>query len=190
MNNLLAQIILAAGNDGAEWLQILVFVVVVSVYALGSILKAKANKLEEVEEEEQLPRSRPRRKPLEGARRIQPRPAGPVPTRQYRPQTPPTGRKIARPQQVAGKMASKKQKWAVEPLTLELSKKEAKELTAKPTEQKDATIVAETPQIQYLAEALLDYADPDELKRAILHYEILGKPLSLRSPSSDLIIGL
>ena len=32
------------------------------------------------------------------------------------------------------------------------------------------------------AQAVLDYSDPDALRRAILHYEILGKPLSLRDP--------
>ncbi len=35
--------------------------------------------------------------------------------------------------------------------------------------------VAETPSI-------IDYEDPDALKRAVLHYEILGKPLALRDP--------
>lgn len=29
---------------------------------------------------------------------------------------------------------------------------------------------------------LVDYSDPDALKRAILHYEILGKPLAFRDP--------
>ena len=42
---------------------------------------------------------------------------------------------------------------------------------------------------KYLSEVLLDYADPDELRMAILHYEILGRPLSLRDPSGQ-IIGL
>jgi hypothetical protein len=39
------------------------------------------------------------------------------------------------------------------------------------------------PESAYLSEILTDYADPDELRRAILHYEILGKPLSLREPA-------
>ena len=34
---------------------------------------------------------------------------------------------------------------------------------------------------------LLDFEDPDSLKRAILHYEILGKPISLRSPSEPIV---
>jgi hypothetical protein len=41
----------------------------------------------------------------------------------------------------------------------------------------------------HLSEVLSDYEDPEELKRAILHYEILGRPLALRDPSSN-IIGL
>ena len=32
-------------------------------------------------------------------------------------------------------------------------------------------------------ETLLQFEDPDDLKRAILHYEILGKPLALRQQS-------
>lgn len=47
----------------------------------------------------------------------------------------------------------------------------------------------EVPESKYLSEVLLDYADPDELRMAILHYEILGRPLSLRDPSGQ-IIGL
>jgi hypothetical protein len=30
--------------------------------------------------------------------------------------------------------------------------------------------------------SIIDYTDPDALKKAILHYEILGKPLGLRDP--------
>ena len=50
-------------------------------------------------------------------------------------------------------------------------------------------MAAEVPESKYLSEVLLDYADPDELRMAILHYEILGRPLALRDPSSQ-IIGL
>lgn len=41
---------------------------------------------------------------------------------------------------------------------------------------------AEVVESSYLSEVLSDYEDPDDLKRAILHYEILGKPLALRDP--------
>ena len=48
---------------------------------------------------------------------------------------------------------------------------------------------AEIPQEKYLSEILSDYENPENLRRAILHYEILGKPLSLREPGEH-IIGL
>lgn len=50
-------------------------------------------------------------------------------------------------------------------------------------------IPAEMAEAEHLPEILSDYADPDDLRRAILHYEILGRPLSLRDPSGQ-IIGL
>jgi hypothetical protein len=40
----------------------------------------------------------------------------------------------------------------------------------------------ETPEPE-LPELVFDYTDPDELTKAILYYEILGPPLSLRNPS-------
>jgi hypothetical protein len=39
----------------------------------------------------------------------------------------------------------------------------------------------------YLPGILSAYADPEQLRTAILHYEILGKPLSLRDPSAHII---
>ena len=41
-------------------------------------------------------------------------------------------------------------------------------------------VTAEVPMSQYL----LDFSDSDSLKRAILYYEVLGKPLSLRGSSN------
>lgn len=34
-------------------------------------------------------------------------------------------------------------------------------------------------------EAVIDYADPDALKKAILHYEILGRPMALRDTTDQ-----
>ncbi len=38
----------------------------------------------------------------------------------------------------------------------------------------------EVDEVAYLGEPLLDVSDPEAMRRAILHYEIFGKPLSLR----------
>ena len=47
----------------------------------------------------------------------------------------------------------------------------------------------EVPESKYLSEVLADFTDPEDLRMAILHYEILGRPISLRDPSGQ-IIGL
>ncbi len=44
---------------------------------------------------------------------------------------------------------------------------------------------AETAGSKYLSEVLADFTDPEDLRMAILHNEILGKPLALRDPSSE-----
>lgn len=49
--------------------------------------------------------------------------------------------------------------------------------------------MAEFPESKYLSEILVDFTDPEDLRMAILHCEILGRPLSLRDPSGQ-IIGL
>jgi len=54
---------------------------------------------------------------------------------------------------------------------------------------KTESMTEEAVESKYLSDVLSDYADPDELKRAILHYEILGRPLSLRD-TSGIVIGL
>jgi hypothetical protein len=175
----------------------ILFIVMVAIfYVVGSALKAKANKARK-QDKEQLTR-KPTRLPPAGRggvqRQVLERPrraAGPAPTRQYQQQVQPARRKVARPQPAAQKFAAKEEQAVVIP-ALEPLEVESVELVSKPLEKltgKQVPVPAETPQAKYLSEILLDYADPDELKTAILHYEILGKPLSLRAPS-ERIIGL
>ena len=207
MNCFLAQIILAARNgDGKNWINILVFVALAIFYAVGSIFKAKTSKAEQ-KGDEQLAR-KPARKPPEGTKGLQKqaleqlrRPAGPPPRRQFRPQVQPPRRKVMRPRPAVQKPATKLEQEiefeTIEPLeALKLppsaALEEYKEPVIKPLkglEDMRIGIPSETAQPEAAIEPLLDYADTDELKRAILHYEILGRPLSLRGPSEQ-IIGL
>jgi hypothetical protein len=63
MNYLFAQIMLAARDRGrGGWMQIVIFVVLAIIYALGSIVKARANKAD-AGDEEKLRRAPPRRPP-------------------------------------------------------------------------------------------------------------------------------
>jgi len=218
MNYLLAQIILAARNqDGKSWMNILFIVGLAIFWVIGGILKARANKTKQ-EGEEKLPR-KPGFKPPDRAgvrehkavektpyEQVQ-RPTARTPyRREPQPQIQPPRRKIARPQLFVQKFVTEKAQAA--PLeTIELLEEpglpqpapqvqpdlqELPEFTAKAAKELEdmrVGIPAETPRAKYLAEILLDYSDPEDLKRAILHYEILGRPLSLRDPSAH-IIGL
>ncbi len=212
MNEVLAQIILAAQKKKG-WGNILFIVFLAIFWAIGGILKVRAKKAEDKKTGEEQLSGKPGVKPAEVTEVL---PKGPfqkirlaVETelqRQRQLQTQQAQRKLARPQPVAQKVAAKTERAikipALEPL--EESKlvpltpqvgpdfQELPEFTGKAVKElEDKRIVtpAEIPQAKYLSEILLDYADPDELKRAILHYEILGRPLSLRGPSGQ-IIGL
>ena len=210
MNELLSQIILAARRRGTEsWMQILVFVFIAVIYALGSIAKARANKIEQ--EDDKKSSLKPGRKPPERKRGVQKqplqqrrRPVVPLARKPYKPQVQFPSRKVARPQPAVQKPIAKKERPTpvktiempefaelrlpspqVEPVIQELP--ELTSETLKKLEKKHVAAPVETPQIKYVGEPLLDYADTDELKRAILHYEILGKPLSLRDQSERVI---
>jgi len=209
MNYFVAQIILAARRRDTEgWMQILVFVVLIVFYALGSIVKAKSRKLEEDSDEEIT--GRPPHRPPERMKGLQkqPRrpagaPVGPALPREYEPQRQPIRRKVVRPQPAVERPLTEKQPplerpWEM-PEMLELPLlgpqvqhgiKELPEFTTETIEELEAKslgFAAQKPVVEDVSSPVLDYADADELTRAILHYEILGKPLSLRGPSEQII---
>ena len=205
MNELLEQIILAARRrDTDSWMNILVVVVIAVVYGLSAIFKAKTRKpqgqdegksalpkpgsrLKEIAERFQRELSelsgdrvqeppqradRPQKESFQQARR----PGGPIPGRPYRPGVQQPRPKVAAAPRAVEKFAPETEQPSgfapLEPLGGQLG-----------------AFPAEMPEAEHLPEILSDYADPDELRRAILHYEILGRPLSLRDPSGR-IIGL
>jgi len=215
MNYWLAQLLSALGgqvpaarnsDDGdTGWMRILVVVILAVFYAVGSIVKAKANKTA-LKEEEQMPR-KPGTKPPESVRapkalkktpyQAVQRPVSRTPSSQARPQVAkpqvdrpqvqPPRRKVARPQPTGWKPPTKAEE-AVELPTLEPL--EVPKIAAlEPLEGKRAAMPAEIQPAKYLSEILSDYENPERLRSAILHYEILGKPVSLRDPSEH-IIGL
>ena len=213
----LAQIIaLARGNDEG-WMNILVLVVLAVVYGLGALIRAKGKKVEDQAQEQQT--RKPQRKPSAGGmgileqlfREIQQAAEG-KPTREIRPSGQQAARRqTGRPQGAVRKYAAQaKQANRVQPITAPAKPKSPGLELPVPTpkvktdleklSELDTVIQAlpefkskdkpdETAESLYLSELLSDYEDPEDLKRAILHYEILGKPLALRDPSRD-IIGL
>jgi hypothetical protein len=201
MNALLAQLIFARGNGVGEWMNILVIVIMAAVYGLGTIIKTKRKKSQEQGEQE-LGR-KPARKPATGGRGVLEQffnelrnLAEPAQDRESRPTAQPAQparQKIARPQHAVRKYAAEaKQAGRVQPGTVQPGFEELPESTTKTVEElvgKRKGMAAEVPESKYISEVLADFTDPEDLRMAILHYEILGRPLSLRDPSGQ-IIGL
>jgi len=204
MDDLLLQIILARRNDDTEgWMSILVFVVLAVFWAIGGIVKAKANKAGGGDE--QLPGKTARRPPAhsrearEQMLRQLPGPVGSVQgqRQQPRPVTQKPRMKFADLQAAVRKFAveaeqafqsqSGKKTPEFKPVLTEPQNPpktvEFTEPIGKTVERLQDKVVSESEQIpeaDYLSELILDYTDPEQLRRAILHYEILGRPLSLR----------
>lgn len=172
--NLIPQLILAARGKGVEkWMNTLFVVVVAIFWAVGGLLKAKADKAKRNQQQGIKPETKPHpatAKGLQGQNIQQPR--QPAQRREHHPAVQPPRREVSRPEPVAPKLAAKSEPF----VQLE---------GIEPLEDKYIGVPVET-QPEYLVELLSDYADPDKLKRAILHYEILGKPLSLRETSESI----
>jgi hypothetical protein len=199
MKILLAQMILAAKNDDFEgWMQILLVVIMAVVYGLSGILKSvKSKKLEDEKDRKKRQGEQPRpartvirrvyqvlsQPPSQEAVQSEPVPLKPTPSGQAVPtipeepqlaiQTPQLEAEIQEVSEITpgieklpeftGEMAK-----ALEPKRL---RKHKRPRTAVPMEIAEAA---------YLGKPLLDVNDPGAIRRAILHYEVLGKPLSLR----------
>ena len=208
MSELLAQLILARRSDDAEnWMSILVFVILAIIWAIGGIVKAKANK--PGDQDEQSPGKPIRKPPLHSReareqmlRRLE-RPAGSAQGQSKKPR--PAGQQ---PRMKFADLQAAVRKFAVEAekafqadtrehvpksrpqLTEPQIKTEKPQLTEPMTtikglHEKQVSEPAQMPESEYLSELLTDYSDPEELRMAILHYEILGRPLSLRDPSEN-----
>jgi len=217
MNDCLLQIILAQRNDDAERLMNILFVVVLAVFWLiGGIIKAKANKSER---QEKLSSGKPVRKPPVHSRQAREQmlsrlqhPAGSGPAkdqrRQPRPSTQKPRMKFAELQAAVRKFAVEAEKAFQTDTNKSIPKPRPKPASLKPQIQPeksefvksiDITVtelqtsnsfeVKDVFEPEYLSELFTDYSDPDHLRMAILHYEILGRPLSLRD-SSEGGIGL
>ena len=160
-----------------DWVNILFVLGLAVFWVLGGIIKARTAGKGNREEQEQPP-GRPARRPPERARGLQRQSFGPV-QREYRPVAQQRRRKISRPRPAVPKYAAKtKEDIRLRPLEVPQAPKLPLSTPSVQPEQKEVRQPISKP----VVERLLDPDDPDKLKRAILHYEILGKPISLRSP--------
>jgi hypothetical protein len=206
INNALANIMLAARDrdEGAGWFQILVFVVVAVVYALGGILKSRSAR---IKQENQEPPAVPKHKPPLGgagprrstAAEIRRPSDSALPRRQYQPRVHASAGAILRSESLAPRLPETREQVlpapdvqspgpAIFPSTVLLDESiECISTPLKSLYEEPMAAAAEESEPAYLPEILSDYADPDQLRTAILHYEILGKPIALRDPSQQVI---
>ena len=212
MDNLLAQIILAAKNDDIEgWMNILFVVIIAVFWALGGILKAKTKNVKKDADETQS--DRPLRKHEQfpigekkdlSKHNFRTHSVGPETNRQYRRQIERLRRKVSPRLASLGigtekkPMAIHSEKTPVKPRTskrmpeIHVPVEKHSKLESEPVgelKDKNTTVRQEMSEVPVTLDSLLDYTNSDELKKAILHYEILGKPMSMREPG-DKIIGL
>ena len=212
MSIFLAQIVLIARNEDVEgWKNILVVVVLAVFWALGGIIKARKNAQSRQKEQSA---TRPIRRPPAPRSRLteqllkEHRPAARVERQSYRPGVQEARTKLAEWRAAARKFAEEAEQ-AFRAQTAEQLAPEPPQVLPKPGTGIVAAYVSKSPQFaakpsitpenqpapgepeqppgEYLTELLADYADSDQLRRAILHYEILGRPLSLREPGGSAI---
>ncbi len=201
-------------GDENSWIQLLVLAVLFGVSALSGIIRSRKQKRDL--QREQRPVSKPPAKPLrrqESSRAVQERPAaGPVrpeqagETRQEAPGRA-QPRTIIRPGSALGAFVAEIKaeiKRASEemqgisippegpvpthkprmPVKVPPPASRIEDAPAQPLAHETAPTEAED-----LPDILPELSGPDDLRTAILYYEILGKPLSLRG-TSDHLIGL
>lgn len=198
MNNLLAQLVLARRSpDGDGWMNILVVVVMAVIWMVGAIVKSTKTK----SGDKQPPSRMPSHKSPGHSRGVQQqmpeqaqRPAGPPQRPGQAPDAPKRRTMLSDLREAARKFATEAEQafqvQTTKPTPEPASKPQIQpettpqvEPTIAPTKKLDDSQAAVAPEMlanQHLSELLSDYADPDKLRRAILHYEILGPPLSLR----------
>ena len=189
MKEFVYQIVLAGpGDDGEGWMNILFIIVLAVFWVISGIIKATAKKPQDGRK--QPPLQKPVRKtpPPSLARRSSAvRPTGTAPARS-RPHPRPARlaaqvEKAYRSEQLEG--ARKAESLSPKPPS-ESVLQGIPELGEKPLadlESMHPGILQRTPQAESLPEIVLDYTEPGELSKAILHYEILGPPVSLRNLS-------
>ena len=186
MSNLLAQLVLARRSpEGDGWMNILVVVVMAVIWMVGAIVKSTKTKSGE--------KQPPSRKPPAHSRGVQQqmpgraqRPAGPSLRPGQALDAPKRRTMLSDLREAARKFATEaEQAFQVQTATPKLEAEATPHIApviepAKTLTARQATAASEMLETQHLSDLLSDYADPDKLRRAILHYEILGPPLSLR----------
>ncbi len=183
--------LLLQGEDGG-WMQLLVFVVVGVLYALGGIIKAKKRKSGVAEEDESPGEPAPPEPQREPLRAIDQPKQAQASTARRKSVLETFVEEITRAAQV-GVQAPRPQILPpvartppIETKIVELPKKPAGEAIATIHPKRLAVEAKEQSQAEHFRVIAPELASTDDVTRALLDYEIFGKPLSLRDPAEDI----
>jgi len=208
VNVFLAQLILARRNDEVEGWMNLLFVIVVAVFwVLGGILKAKSKKPEDKQRigPPRKPVRRPQVHGMQASRQAgehpRPYPTTPAQKPKYAPDSRAPAGEAVFSHPLFRNLAAQIERATGIKIPTEMPKPQTPKRPQKPKKPQTERLVPAVEAAQSLetqipddvtefpTTLLLDTSDPDDLRRAILYYEILGKPVSLRD-STDSVIGL
>ncbi len=202
MTGCIFQFGLLAQNDGNEWMNILFIVVVAVFWAIGGLVKASSNKRgkQGAPPTSREPSAGPKRGTLlqqlaKKAEEFQRAMESQGAASGQRPSSKPQGHPAKPPQPPQGQVAVRTGRGGRPVLVYE--RQAAAQPTGAPTSPKARP--ESPPEFAGRTESagnrvkpsvsaaepkalVIDYTDGDALKKAILHYEILGKPMALRDP--------
>jgi len=187
-------------------MQVLVIVAMVIIYGISAIVKSRANKAEEEKEKQQ------QQKGVAGpGKRVRPEEVQPQRVKAIRPQPIPVAKRVeVKREKAVGEakadyvktqeLSQPKRRIApkigklleftsmametVEEIVSETAE-ELPEVTGKTVrklEKKYAVVPKQKARLEKVEKPLIDFTERNILRSAILHYEILGKPLALREP--------
>ncbi len=173
-------VLLGQGPDGEEssWMQLLVFIILAVFWAIGGIMKARAAKSQEEKQKRQTPPRPPRQRPsLERILQTEPEKA---PTKPIKAPAVKMARKPV-PEKVFGLQVEEIAAVQATDYAPSRSKVGAKKKAPLAEEKAEAAImIMEEPQIQI--------GTSDQLRAAIIHYEIFGKCIALRGSQEQIWI--
>ena len=159
MQELLNEMVLAArNNDEGGWAQLLVFVVMAVIWILGGIIKARQNKVTADDFPEEQEDEKHKIIPLDVKKFLESKKIRHVPVQ------------IAqRPGSVDKYLEAQK-----------YERPERKHIKISESAKAESKSFKPSEHAEIKKEGLLEISEPDELKKAIIYSEIIGKPLSLR----------
>lgn len=161
MYEILAQMILSRNNESESWLNILFIFVLAIFWIIGGILKARSQKAGKADEDEKATGKPKYIRSSSDKTRTQ--------DEHLRSKI-----KVSRPKMVSQPVTLFKTEHENEPVIV------SEMNISEPHEQ-----ILQSQSMSSVG-SLLDYSDTDELKKAIILYEIIGKPLSIRGPVDHL----